>query len=151
MDSTPDRGAPGQAEVFAPGSRLVALVFTDIVGSTALKHALGDRAGPALIQQHHQLRREILARLPAAEEIVAAGDSFLVMFHRASEAVQFALQLQSRLRQFNAGRELPLEDRVGIHLGEVVVEESGAGGKPRELQGLAVDTCARVMGLTGGG
>lgn len=137
--------------MFAPGSRLVALVFTDIVGSTALKHALGDRAGVTLIQQHHQLVREILARLPAAEEIVAAGDSFLLMFHRPSEAVQFALQFQSRLRQFNAGKRLPLEDRIGIHLGEVVVQESGAGEKPIDLQGIAVDTCARVMSLARGG
>jgi serine/threonine-protein kinase len=44
-----------------------------------------------------------------------------------------------------------LEDRIGIHLGEVIVQEHGAGPKPRDLQGIAVDTCARVMGLARGG
>jgi class 3 adenylate cyclase len=39
---------------------LVTLVFTDIVGSTALKQALGDREALARIQQHHALVRELL-------------------------------------------------------------------------------------------
>jgi class 3 adenylate cyclase len=34
---------------------LVALLFTDIVGSTALKQQLGDWVGAGVIEQHHQL------------------------------------------------------------------------------------------------
>src|SRR5262249_40915033 len=38
-------------------------------------------------------------------------------------------------------------DRIGIHMGEVVIEENPEGAKPRDLYGLQVDVCARLMDL----
>jgi class 3 adenylate cyclase len=38
---------------------LVTLLFTDIVDSTKLKRTLGDRDGVALIQEHHDLVRDM--------------------------------------------------------------------------------------------
>jgi class 3 adenylate cyclase len=39
---------------------LITIVFTDLVGSTALKQKVGDRTGASLIQQHHAVGRELL-------------------------------------------------------------------------------------------
>ncbi len=58
---------------------LVTLVFTDIVGSTQLKQALGDREGVALIQHHRALVRDLLSQFKEAEEIETAGDSFFIV------------------------------------------------------------------------
>jgi hypothetical protein len=66
---------------------------------TALKHALGDHAGMALIQQHWALVRELLSKFPGSEEIETAGDSFLLVFIKPSQAVTFALLLQHRQRE----------------------------------------------------
>src|ERR1051326_619972 len=44
----------------------------------------------------------------------------------------------------------PILDRIGIHLGEVVVEERPNSAKPKDLYGLQVDTAARVMSLAEG-
>jgi serine/threonine protein kinase len=38
-------------------------------------------------------------------------------------------------------------DRIGIHVGEVWIEEHEGPGKARDLYGLQVDTCARVQSL----
>jgi class 3 adenylate cyclase len=56
---------------------LVTLLFSDVVGSTALKQALGDRAGVALLRQHHERVRQVLRDFAGAEVIKTAGDSFL--------------------------------------------------------------------------
>jgi serine/threonine protein kinase/class 3 adenylate cyclase len=130
---------------------VVALLFTDIVGSTSLKHQLGDRAGVSLIQRHHAMLRECLAEFSAGKEVETAGDSFLIAFTIPSAAAAFALLLQARLREFSKGGGVPLQDRIGIHLGEVVVQEHAQGLKPRDLFGSQVDTCARVMNLAIGG
>jgi len=130
-------------------TELVALVFTDLVGSTQLKTDLGDRAGVGLIQTHHALVRELLQSSSQAQEIQTAGDSFLICFKKPSEAVRFALRLQQMLQQFNQTSARPLEERIGIHLGEVVVGESQA--RPAGLSGVQVDLCARVMHLAHGG
>jgi WD40 repeat protein/class 3 adenylate cyclase len=130
---------------------VVTLLFTDIVSSTALKQRLGDQAGAALIQQQRALVRQLLATFPGAEEIETAGDSFLLSFPKPSDAVRFALVLQGRLRGLNQGQPAELRDRIGIHLGEVVIEQHEAGHKPKDLYGLQIDTCARVMSLAKGG
>ena len=94
--------------------------------------------------------RQLLAAFHGAEEIETAGDSFLLSFPKPSDAVRFALVLQGRLRGLNQRQPVPLEDRVGIHLGEVVIEQHEAGHKPKDLYGLQIDTCARVMSLAKG-
>ena len=38
-------------------------------------------------------------------------------------------------------------DRIGIHVGEVWIEEHEGAGKAQDLYGLQVDTCARVQSL----
>jgi WD40 repeat protein/class 3 adenylate cyclase len=136
-----------QVEEFRHRTGLVTLVFTDIVESTQLKQSLGDHAGATLIQQHRTLVRELLGQFPESSEIETAGDSFLLVFSKPSAAVTFALLLlhwQKKLAE-KAGHPLPL--RIGIHLGEVVIEDHEAGHKPKDLYGIAIDTCARIMSL----
>jgi WD40 repeat protein/class 3 adenylate cyclase/tRNA A-37 threonylcarbamoyl transferase component Bud32 len=148
-----DTDLPNESVVLAGRHRtdVVALVFTDIVGSTSLKHQLGDRAGVSLIQRHHAVVRECLAGFPAGKEVETAGDSFLIAFSTPSAAVEFALLLQARVREFSKGSAAELQDRIGIHVGEVVVQEHARGLKPRDLYGIQVDVCARVMSLAEGG
>ncbi len=83
---------------------VVTLLFTDMVDSTALKQRLGDRQSYEFFEQHHRLIRECRARFPNSEEIDTAGDSFFLLFAVPSDAVQFALILQSRLRSLSHSR-----------------------------------------------
>jgi class 3 adenylate cyclase/tRNA A-37 threonylcarbamoyl transferase component Bud32/dipeptidyl aminopeptidase/acylaminoacyl peptidase len=128
-------------------SGLITIVFTDLVGSTALKQQVGDRTAASLIQQHHALVRELLKGFQGGEEIETAGDSFLIVFSRPSDAAHFGLLLQARLRSLKP----KLEDRIGIHVGEVVIREQDGSVNPKGLTGIQVDTCARVMALAQGG
>ncbi len=127
----------------AASTALLAVVFTDIVGSTAARQGLGDRVYADAVGEHHAIVRRALADCRGGEEIETAGDSFLLAFATASEAVRFALLADARLRRWNEGREVPLRDRFGVHMGEIVVRE----GARKELFSLALDTCARVTGL----
>ena len=72
-------------------TRLVALVFTDLVDSVALRRSLGDHPAASLLQAYRQQTRELLKRIGGGEEIETAGDSFLLLFERPSNAVRFAL------------------------------------------------------------
>jgi len=149
------RGAStSQAQVEAFGRRhrtgLVTLVFTDMVGSTALKQQLGDRAGAQVIEQHHALVRATLQEFPDGEELSTAGDSFFLVFTTPSAGVKFALILQQRLRELSRQAPVPVQDRLGLHLGEVLIQEADQQ-RMKDLIGLNVDLGARVMGLAQGG
>ena len=129
---------------------LVALLFTDIVGSTRLKQVLGDHEAISLIQRHHAVVREILSGFSEGQEIETAGDSFFLVFAKPSDAVKFSLLLQSRLRALDKQRTVLVSDRIGIHVGEVFIGEEEKADSSKHLYGIQVDTCARVMSLAQG-
>jgi class 3 adenylate cyclase len=135
-----------------PGSRRAVrtVLFSDLVDSTGLKQRLGDARASELIWQHHAEFRTVLRVYPEATEIDTKGDSFLVLFTLASDAVRFALSWQRYLQESNRLADQPLADRLGLHTGEVFVLEGVAVHKPVDVLGLAVDTAARVMQLAQG-
>ena len=60
-------------------TRLLALLFTDMVGSTELERDLGDLPGAALIEEHHKTVRTILSSFPEGAEISTGGRSARLM------------------------------------------------------------------------
>src|SRR5262245_59348602 len=130
---------------------LAAIVFTDLVDSVALRRKLGDRPGAHLVQTHRERVRQLLTGFSEAEEIETAGDSFLLLFARPSDAVRFALQAQLETRVLARERDIPLVQRIGIHVGEVVIERHDHGPKAKDLYGSQLDLCARVMALAEAG
>ena len=112
---------------------LVTLAFTDMEGSTELKQRLGDRAGTAFFDRHHRIVRETLSKLSGGQEIETAGDSFLIIFSTPSDAVQFALLLQARLRNLARENGLSALDRIGVHMGEVVIKDQLHGQRPKDF------------------
>lgn len=143
-------GSEGRIAAFSRQHQtgLVTLMFTDLVGSTQLKQRMGDWLGVRRIQEHHAMVRGLLAEFSEAAEISTAGDSFFLVFARPSDAVVFALRLQKELRDSAHADETPLRDRIGIHLGEVVIEK-GQSRRVHDLYGIQVDLCARLMSLAG--
>lgn len=152
MDLGPLLEQRGKVEEFTRKHRvgLLTLLFTDMVGSTQLKQELGDGKAVELIQRHHALVRSILTQANEAEEIETAGDSFFLVFAKPSDAVRFSLILQSQLRDLSRGTSRKLADRIGLHIGEVIIEERMDAAKSKDLYGLQVDLCARVTSLADG-
>jgi serine/threonine-protein kinase len=130
---------------------LLALLFTDVEGSTALRNEMGELPAADLIERHKGLLREVLAGFADAQEISTAGDSVFFVFAKPSDAVRFALLTQKQLRDLAARERPDFRVRMGIHLGEVVVEEDATGGPMRDVLGMQVDIAARVTALAGGG
>ena len=114
---------------------LVTVLFTDIVGSTERAAGMGDEAWHALLDRHHAVVRRWLKRF-AGREVKTAGDGFLVVFDSPSRALTCADAIR------NSIRELGLEVRCGLHMGEIEHKEGDVGG-------LAVHIGSRVASLAG--
>src|SRR5262245_30181000 len=128
-------------------SRVLHLVFTDLVESTALKTARGDqRAGEILARERALLVR--VADECAGRIVDFAGDGCFLTFETASAAVLFALTLQER-----HAREPDLPRvRIGIHVGEVTEHAARPSGDPHpHVEGLAVDLASRIQSLAQAG
>jgi WD40 repeat protein/class 3 adenylate cyclase/tRNA A-37 threonylcarbamoyl transferase component Bud32 len=121
------------------------VVFTDIVDSTHLKQTLGDARAIALFEQHDAAVRGLLREFPGSRELGVAGDSFTVSFVNAADALVFSLRLHGALERLGAEDSIELRVRIGIHTGELFVDENVHSGRP--IGGMALDVCARIMSL----
>ena len=120
--------------------RLAAIMFTDMVGFTAL--AQRDEAlAMRLLDEQRRVIRSLLTEYKG-REVETIGDAFFVEFASTLDAVQCAVAIQSTLKEWNAGH--PAEDRVliriGIHLGDVL-------HRGREVSGDAVNIASRIESL----
>jgi class 3 adenylate cyclase/tetratricopeptide (TPR) repeat protein len=124
----------------------IALVFTDVVGSSAAKRALElgadasarDHAYLQGIQTRHlRLVRECVAAHHGTE-IMTIGDAFFLTFEDARDALLCAAEIQIHLKaQAVMTSSGPLRLRIGIHVGTPEYFENS-------WHGTDVDTAARV-------
>lgn len=120
------------------GERVLAtILFSDIVGSTAMLERLGDHAWARLLREHNARIRVAIDRF-RGREIDAAGDGFLALFDGAAKAVRAAALMDPSVS------DLGMRVRVGVHTSEVEI----VGGQAR---GVGVHTAARIASLAGPG
>jgi class 3 adenylate cyclase len=118
-----------------PDRVLAAVLFTDIVGSTARIVEVGDRRWRDLLERHDAAVRRQLERF-GGHEIQTTGDGMLATFDGPARSVYCACAIRDAVGQ------LGLEIRAGIHAGEIEVRGKNIGG-------LAVHIAARVAALAG--
>jgi TolB-like protein/class 3 adenylate cyclase len=117
--------------------RLAAIMFTDIVGYTALM-AESEEQGHRVREQHRQILRPLVEQ-HHGEWVQDIGDESLSSFPSAADAVNCALAIQQALEE---NSELTV--RIGIHTGDVV-ERDGS------LHGDGVNIASRIRPLAGPG
>ena len=118
---------------------LAAIVFTDIVNSSALMQEQEERT-LELVKRDLGLITRLCKKLQG-KVLKSTGDGLLMYFDSAVQAVACALEVQGALN--DAAKELPpegvLKHRIGIHLGDVFVSES-------DVMGDGVNVAARLQG-----
>src|SRR5260221_14667800 len=120
-------------------------MFTDIVGSTALRTTLGDREADELFRQHDDLLRELIAEHRGEDQKAALGDGFLAVFVSTRRALAASVAIQRALDEFDRSRPGPsLTVRSGINTGEGAWQDGN-------LSGGAVQAASRVCAAARGG
>jgi predicted ATPase/class 3 adenylate cyclase/Tfp pilus assembly protein PilF len=125
-----------------------ALLFTDLVDSTAAVERLGDARAASVLAEHDRGARALLARHGGRE--IDHSDGFFLLFSDAAAAASFALAYHDALAGLGLGA------RAGLHVGAVTLRENdpedvARGAKPVEVEGIAKPLAARVMSLARGG
>ena len=131
----------GEVEEFLTGVRtapdpdrvLATILFTDIVGSTALAARLGDREWGDLLERHNALVRRQLERF-RGQELDTAGDGFVASFDGPARGSRCAAAIAESVSA------LGLSIRAGIHTGEAELVDG-------KLAGIAVHIAARIASL----
>jgi class 3 adenylate cyclase len=136
MSTRPPAGIP----VVAHGRRLAAILHADLAGYVRLMASAEDRT----VSRLKSVRAEVWR--PAVEAaggriVNIVADSVLAEFSSAVSAVAAAIDVQQRMARFNEAldQEQRLMFRIGLHLGEVIVDET------ETIFGDAVNIAARIQ------
>jgi class 3 adenylate cyclase len=109
---------------------LVTILFTDLVGSTELTSTLGDVAADDLRREHFGHLREAIAAT-GGTEVKTIGDSVMVSYKGAADALSGGVAMQRAVERHNRGREdVRLEMRVGVSAGDATFEDGDWFGTP---------------------
>jgi len=136
-----DASSPAHASSDTGAVRIV--LFTDVVGHTAMMNRLGDERGRELLREHERITRDTLKQ-HAGTELKSLGDGFMASFNSATAAMRCAVGLQRAFAERNLGASEPLQVRVGLDAGEPV-EDAG------DLFGSTVILASRVCAQAGPG
>jgi len=126
----------------------VAIVFTDLQGSTKLYDALGDATAFHLVRDHFAFLSERVERHNGFI-VKTVGDAVMAAFHDPADAVRAVLSIQDEVADFNRGRsDGGVILKVGLHLGSCIAVTAGG---VLDYFGSAVNTASRLEHQCQGG
>lgn len=122
----------------------MAVLFTDVVGSSTYFKTHGDLAGREMLRKHQEL-----ASLPVAEHggavVKILGDSVMAYFTDPREALKAAVRIQQSFARHNRNKnaEERIHVRIGLHYGDGIVEKG-------DIYGDVVNITAKFLPLVQG-
>jgi adenylate cyclase len=124
--------------------RLAAILAADVAGYSRLMGT--DEAGTAQTLREHRAAADPLIAQHGGRIVKTTGDGVLIEFASVVGAVQCAIALQRLTTERNAGSpgDRRMEWRIGIHLGDVLVEGD-------DILGDGVNIAARLEGIAEAG
>lgn len=126
----------------------IAIVMTDIIGSTAFVQKHGASVAAKWFGVHDRMVMSLVTRFNGVW--VDASDGTLMYFATVSDAIGFAFEYKKKLRISN----FPFKSRIGIHWAKMVISKTAqsmvAGGAKRlDINGVGKNVCARCMSICG--
>ena len=121
--------------------KLAAIMFTD-VRDFSKKMGENEIAAMELLKVHDGLVRDVVAKF-GGTVIKSLGDSFMVDFSSAVNAVRCAIEAQEQFWNYNQGKSEfdRIQIRIGIHLGDVITVGN-------DIYGDGVNIAARIESIT---
>jgi class 3 adenylate cyclase/pSer/pThr/pTyr-binding forkhead associated (FHA) protein len=121
--------------------RSVAVLFTDIQGSTAYYEKFGDVTGLAMVHQCNSLLDGVVSK-HGGRVVKHIGDAIMATFDNCEKCVRTAVEMQQQLKGLNASKkeEDQTRVRIGAHYGLGIV-------KSDDVFGDVVNVASRVQSL----
>ena len=138
------------SEILAPGLELgietMSILFTDLVGSTAMYSRTGDAPAFRIVTDHFGVIRESVARHDGTI-VKTIGDAVMAAFTDPAHCFAAAIELDAALKNVSCG-DTPLRLRAGFHSGPCIAMRAN---ERIDYFGTNVNLAARLESLAGAG
>ena len=119
------------------------VLFADIAGSTRLYETLGHHPAQELVDRALS-GMTLIAERHGGVLVKTIGDEIMCRFDSADQAVAAAIAIQTGLRDGEIPTGRPLQVRIGLQYGPVILQNG-------DLFGDSVNVAARASGIAKGG
>jgi hypothetical protein len=122
----------------------IAVLFTDIIGSTEFFQAHGNLAGRRMLRQHEDIVASTITHF-GGTVVKNLGDSVMAYLPDPQEAVKVAIEIQKEFNRYNVNKDekTQIHIRIGIHFGDGIIED-------RDIFGDVVNVASKLTNLAGG-
>lgn len=126
----------------------IAILFTDVQGSTALYREIGDGPAYQRVREHFDFLIGII-RAHDGALVKTIGDAVMAVFVSPQQALRAALNVQEQITGFNhAHGDMALSIKMGLHCGRCIVVNLN---DRLDYFGSTVNLAARLQGQSRGG
>jgi class 3 adenylate cyclase/tetratricopeptide (TPR) repeat protein len=121
----------------------IAVLFTDVIGSTRFFKSYGNLAGRKMLQQHEDIVSKAITKF-GGTVVKNMGDSVLAFFANPQEATKVAIRIQKEFNRYNKQKdaEHEIHIRIGIHFGDGIIED-------KDIFGNVVNIAFKLTNLAG--
>ncbi len=136
------------AEALRPGQQIsvgsLAILFTDLRGSTRLYNQIGDAPAFGLVMTHFDVLREAITEEGGAV-VKTIGDAIMAVFRRPAPALRAILKAQEQLQETFSSQ--PVQLKAGIHYGACIAVTLN---DRLDYFGSTVNKASRLEGFSSG-
>jgi class 3 adenylate cyclase len=139
-------------EVLRPGDDVeidhIAIMFTDLKGSTALYERIGDPKAYALVREHFAILGKAVREHDGAI-VKTIGDAIMAVHVNPANGLRCAMQIQDDIERFNrTSNKEPVIVKLGLHCGRCI---SVTLNNRLDYYGSAANKAARLEAQSTGG
>ena len=143
-------------DVLRPGDEVavgrIALLFSDLKGSTALYQSIGDASAYHLVRDHFAFMAKVIRDHEGAI-VKTIGDAVMAAFVSPTQAVEAAIDIQRQIAAFNRESHVeeaspPIVIKLGVHSGPTIAVTLN---DRLDYFGSTVNMAARLQGQSEGG
>jgi class 3 adenylate cyclase len=126
----------------------IAIVLTDIIGSTRFIQKHGNEVGAKWFSAHDRLVISCIAKHNGV--LTDVSDGALMYFSTVEDAIAFGFEYRKKMKI----HKFPFKSRIGIHFGDMLIVKTAehlvrANHKRIGLEGIGKNIAARTMSICG--
>lgn len=129
-------------------SKAIAIVMTDIIGSTKFVQKHGAKKAAVWFSYHDKITMSLIYEHRGV--FIDASDGMLCYFNSIADSIAFSFEYKKSLIR----HKFPFKSRIGIHWDKMIITKTSqklvkGGAKRMNIEGIGKNICARTMSLCG--
>lgn len=125
----------------------VAILFTDITGSTAMYEKLGDAKAYNVVRDHYDILFASIEK-KGGRVVKTIGDAVMASFQTTLPALEAVLDAMKEFDSYNTEKPWPVKIKIGLHSGPAILVNLNNN---LDYFGSTVNRAARIQGVSGSG